>query len=111
MYLIIGWEHESFAHAVRGALELRHHRVAVDPNPFGDAGRLRWQFTSTRSTMSYTRANSGADDRENALQGVFVRHFAGVQDGEEWNADDLSYMRSESMAGVLAWLHALDCPV
>jgi hypothetical protein len=111
MYLIIGSEHDSFAHAVRTALERRHHRVVVDPNPFGDAARLRWQFTSTHSTASYSCGNSGRDERENALQGVFVRHFSGIQDGGDWTVDDLSYMRSESMAAVLAWLHALDCPV
>ena len=42
---------------------------------------------------------------------VFVRHYTGLQQTSGWADDDLSYMRSEGMAALLAWLHALDCTV
>jgi hypothetical protein len=110
VYLIIGNERESCALAVKVALEGRGRTVLVDTDPLGVSARLRWQFDSLTSSIDY-RAVGAAGEVEPTLQGVFVRHYAGLQQTGGWNDEDLSYMRSEGMAALLAWLHALDCPV
>lgn len=110
MYLIIGNEHESCAHAVKAALQRHGHIVVVDPNPFGATGVLRWRFDTVSSSMEFGVAGA-THDIERTLQGVFVRHYTGLQQISGWTVDDLSYMRSEGMAALLAWLHALDCTV
>jgi hypothetical protein len=110
MYLVIGNEYDPCARAVRIALERHHHTVVIDSNPFGAIGRLNWRFDSISSSVEYGLSHVGFGT-DATLEGVFVRHFAGLQESDGWTADDLAYMRSESMAALLAWLHALDCPV
>lgn len=110
MYLIIGSAHEPCAHAVAAALRHAGHVVTIEPDPFGPSGRLRWRFDTRSASLDY-RAAGAPCDPAHALQGVFVRHFAGIQDTSGWSVEDLAYMRSEAMAALLAWLHALDCPV
>jgi hypothetical protein len=110
MYLIIGNEHESCAAGVRAALQRLGHTVVVNPDPFGVTGRLRWRFDTYRSTNEYGVAPA-TGDLGTTLEGVFVRHYGGLQDIDGWSVDDLSYMRSEGMAALLAWLHELDCTV
>ena len=110
MYLIIGNERESCAHAVKAALQRLGHTVVVDSDPFGSTGRLRWRFDTVSSSIEYGVARA-TQDIERTLQGVFVRHYTGLQQIAGWTDHDLSYMRSEGMAALLAWLHALDCTV
>ena len=110
MYLIIGDERDSCARAVRSSLERLRCSVITSPNPFGSVGRLRWNFDTRNSRLEYAFAG-GPDNPGGALEGVFVRNFAAPQDTTGWAPEDLAYMRSEGMAALLAWLHALDCPV
>lgn len=109
MYLIIGNEQEPCAHAVKSALERQQRTVVVDANPLGTNGWLRWQFDTLSTTIEYSVGDSR--DSHRVLEGVFVRHYTGLQDAGGWTPDDLSYLQSEGMAAMLAWLHALDCPV
>lgn len=110
VYLIIGDERDSCVPTVRSALERHGKAVLTSPNPFGSAGRLRWRFDTRTSSLEYAFAG-GPGDLGGALEGVFVRAFAALQDITGWSPEDAAYMHSEGMAALLAWLHALECPV
>jgi hypothetical protein len=107
MYLIIGSEQDSCVFAVRSAMERRGKTVVTGLNPFGPMARLRWRFDTQDSRPEY----AFTDAPDGVLEGVFVRSFAALLDPTGWTPEDASYLHSEGMAALLAWLHALRCPV
>ncbi len=122
MYLIVGNEQDSCVFAVRSAIERRGKTVVTGLNPFGPMARLRWRFDTRNSRPEYVFADrpeevSGVLENlsenlpGNSLEGVFVRSFAALLDPTGWTPEDASYLHSEGMAALLAWLHALGCPV
>ncbi len=114
MYLIIGNEQDSCVFAVRSAIERRGKTVVTGLNPFGPMARLSWRFDTRDSRPEYAvmdHQNEVGHLLENSLEGVFVRSFAALLDPTGWTPEDASYLHSEGMAALLAWLHALSCPV
>jgi hypothetical protein len=107
MYLIIGSEQDSCVFTVHSAIERRGKTVVTGLNPFGPLARLRWSFDTRDSRPEYVFA----DTPDGVLEGVFVRSFAALLDPTGWAPEDASYLHSEGMAALLAWLHALSCPV
>lgn len=106
VYLIIGDPSDSCVLAVRTALEKRGSRVRVGLNPFDSLARLRWRFDTRSSKPNYV-----LEERVEPLEGVLVRNFAALLDSDGWTPEDAAYLHSEGMAALLAWLHALPCPV
>jgi hypothetical protein len=114
MYLMVGNEQDPCVFAVRSALERRGKTVVTGLNPFGSVAHLRWRFDTRHSSPEYVLANHSDEVRgvlEHSLEGVFVRSFAALLDPTGWTPTDASYLHSEGMAALLAWLHALPCPV
>jgi hypothetical protein len=95
---------------VRSALERRGQVAVTRLNPFGSTGRLRWRFDTEHSRLDYAFADVPGG-LGGALEGVFMRNFAALQDITGGTPEDAAYMHSEGMAALLAWLRALECPV
>ena len=110
MYLILGEDRDSCAHAVRAALQRRGRAVLTTVNPFDSAGTLRWAFDSRSSRLVHA-FDGRSSGREGALEGVLVRNYSALLDPSGWTVEDAAYLHNEGMAAVLAWLHALECPV
>jgi hypothetical protein len=108
MYLVLGDKQDPWCPALQAELKRRGHQSLIVVNPFADPSRFQWRLDNTQST--YQVILDGRVFQNEDIDGVFVRS-SGWIDPAGWQADDLSYMQSETQAALIAWLWALECPV
>lgn len=110
VYLLIGHDDDLCCREVAGVLRARAARVVVTPEPLAGEMVFSWALEARGTSSSLRLADGGSIGRDD-LAGVLVRAQGGPYDVAGWEVDDLVYARMEMLAGLVAWLWALPCPV
>jgi hypothetical protein len=110
MYLLLGDPRDVWCQAVQSGLRAAGRTSRIFPSPFVPPLRLSWYLDSSVSRTRFHQPGNppilGADDIEGVLTcGAPVLDLSG------WSRDDAEYLQTETMAGLLAWLWSLECPV
>ena len=109
MHLLLGDPQDPCCLGVRTALEARNYPTRILSNPLVRPSRFAWRLNSEQSAsqLVWDEEPPVLDDH---ITGVLVRRTGWI-DPTGWQADDLTYMQSETQAALLAWLWSLACPV
>jgi hypothetical protein len=109
MHLVLGDARDPLSSGVRDALIAGGVPTRFVADPLRDPIRFTWRLETSASASSLV-LEDGLRLESNQVSGVFVG-AVGAIDPVGWDIADLTYVRSEAHAALLAWLWSLDCPV
>jgi hypothetical protein len=109
VHLLLGDPQDPCCLSVRAALEARNYPTRITANPLAHPSRLAWWLDNERSTSQLVWGEESPVLDEH-ISGVLVRSTGWI-DPTGWQPDDLTYVRAETQAALLAWLWSLACPV
>lgn len=108
-YLVLGDRRDLCCSLVYEDLVARGQEAEIIDNPLAGSVRFQWQLNSMES-ISRLIWDDGRRLDDSDIAGVLVRSTGWMRQGR-LQEDDWTYLQTETQAALLAWLHALPCPV